>query len=274
MIRSLMRSAKNAFPERLRHRIDRQIDTHRFGAKYLEDQGWFESSRSLQSVGVQGAPTPWITYPAFKMLERIVRPSHKIFEYGTGNSSLWWSSKANLVAAVEHNPDWSDIIKEKAPGNLSVALRREGEAASDEHRYLIDSFLSEHPSLPSLGDRKSDIGHGLNCVDFGAYAAEPAKYGKGFFDIFVVDGMARSLCAHVAAELITDNGIIIWDNSDRRQYNPGFAGLGKLGWKRIDFYGPGPVGLREWCTSIFCRNINWLPQNLSLPMCQLSDLDE
>lgn len=261
-MKSLMISlANNALPQSLRRPLGRELDLRRFGDGYLSEMGWFDGARSRTSVGNEGRPVPWVTFPAFRVLDQIVRPDHKVFEYGSGGSSLWWSSKASLVASVEHNPEWASNVSARAPDNLIVTLRRKDDSTPPEAQSLVDAFLSANPDLPNSGD----ITNGMNCADFGAYAVEPVKYGKGFFDIFMIDGMARSLCAYIAADLIADKGIIVFDNADRPQYNPGFAELGRRGWKRIDFYGPGPVNYIEWCTSIFCRDLDWLPSNVTLP---------
>lgn len=256
-----MSLAARVLPSNLRRSLGRQLDMHRFGAGYLEQLDWYDGARSRTSVGGEGRPVPWVTFPAFRMLDQIVLPTHKVFEYGCGGSSLWWSRKASVVASVEHNSEWASSVSARAPDNLSVTLREKGDQTPSEAQPLVDSFLSANPELPNAGD----ITNGMNCADFGAYAVEPVKYGKGHFDIFMIDGMARSLCAYVAADFIADKGIIVFDNSERQEYRPGFEELGRRGWKRIDFYGPGPVNYTEWCTSIFCRDLDWLPNDLTLP---------
>jgi hypothetical protein len=256
--------AKKILPSGMRYEFERRINERRFGDGYLDEKGWFEGARNRHPVGIHGEPIPWMTYPAIEMLERVIQPSAKIFEFGAGNSSLYWASKGVFAETVEHDPIWADTIKRRAPNNLTVTLREQGENAPSEHREMMDKFLNAFPDLPSSGNSAVDITHGFNCRDFGAYALSPAKYEQGYFDVFVIDGMARSLCAYVASELIAENGIIVFDNSERWQYNPGFTQLSKSRWKRVDFYGPGPCAPYEWCTSIFCRNLDWLPSDLTI----------
>jgi hypothetical protein len=38
-----------------------------------------------------------------------------------------------------------------------------------------------------------------------------------------------------------------------------------MGFKRIDFYGPGPVNRLEWCTSLFVRDLNVFADNIESP---------
>jgi hypothetical protein len=78
------------------------------------------------------------------------------------------------------------------------------------------------------------------------------------FDVIVIDGAARNACAGFVSELITESGVVIWDNSDREEYAPGFDVLLKQGFKRVDFIGMGPINIYEWSTSIFYRHNNFL----------------
>ena len=71
----------------------------------------------------------------------------------------------------------------------------------------------------------------------------------------VVDGMARCLTAILAPRCVKPGGCILFDNSDRWQYNWAYSFLREAGFHRLDFYGPGPVNKIEWCTSIFTRDL-------------------
>jgi len=226
---------KHLVPPPLRKTIEQRINSRLFGLGYLTEKGWFEGSATHQSLK-DGKPVPWITYPAFEVLDRALRPDWRLFEYGTGNSSIWYASKVAEVIAVEHDPNWAAQVRSSAPANLTVTLFEK--VAPDVHGFGTDAFET--------------------------YAQEPERYGPGYFNVFVVDGMARNRCAEVASEMIAPHGIIVWDNAERWQYNEGFAMLGAKGWRRIDFYGPGPIQAYEWCTSIFARDLDWLPADLTI----------
>jgi hypothetical protein len=77
--------------------------------------------------------------------------------------------------------------------------------------------------------------------------------------------MARVLSAWLAARYVNPKGFVVFDNSNRPQYNDGYAALIDSGFKRIDFYGPNPVNYIESCTSIFARDLDWLSANTTLP---------
>jgi hypothetical protein len=80
----------------------------------------------------------------------------------------------------------------------------------------------------------------------------------GPFDAIVIDGEDRNACARVAAQRIKPDGIIIFDNSDRKMYREGLAFLTDSGWKRLDFFGVLPTYLYRTCTSIFYRGESFL----------------
>jgi len=51
-------------------------DIYRFAQGYLQKRGWFESLGGIprNNEGV----VPWITYPAYIQLKRIIRPDFKV----------------------------------------------------------------------------------------------------------------------------------------------------------------------------------------------------
>lgn len=77
------------------------------------------------------------------------------------------------------------------------------------------------------------------------------------FDLIIVDGIQREGCLNVAMDILKENGIIIFDNSDR---NPELCEkLRSRGMLQVDFHGFGPINLYTWTTSVFfsrSSNIN------------------
>jgi hypothetical protein len=51
---------------------------------------------------------------------------------------------------------------------------------------------------------------------------------------------------------------MIWDDTERDRYEPGFAALTRGGFRRVDFIGLGPVTRNRQCTSVFYRSDNRL----------------
>ncbi len=75
-------------------------------------------SRKLKaSVDEKGNPLPWYTYPAIEYLESMDWSRRTIFEYGAGNSSLFWASRAARVTSVEHNEEWFNLLQKSKRDN-------------------------------------------------------------------------------------------------------------------------------------------------------------
>jgi predicted O-methyltransferase YrrM len=57
-----------------------------------------------------------------------VRPHWNVFEFGSGNSTLWWSSRVASVTACEHSLPWLEAQLPNKPQNARYIHREEGAA--------------------------------------------------------------------------------------------------------------------------------------------------
>ena len=81
--------------------------------------------------------------------------------------------------------------------------------------------------------------------------AELGKAGARF-GVVLVDGVEpRSEYLEDAARLVSEDGLLVVDNSDRERYGAALASLHD--WHRFDFFGLGPQNAYAWATSIFSR---------------------
>lgn len=238
----------------IKEHADLSTHIYQFAQGYLETRGWFDSLDGIPRN--KDGVVPWITYPAFIQLSRIVRPDFKVFEYGCGGSSLWWSGKVAEVTSVEHDSRWAAHVAEGAQPNLKIVVREMDEAVEEGRRAAVAPFFADPPHLPLSPKEAHNRLHGLMSEEFVAYATEIMAFPKAHFDVIVIDGMARVLSTWVAISYLKPGGFILFDNSDRWQYNAAYQMLHAAGFRRIDYYGPGPVNKLEWCTSIFVRDLS------------------
>ena len=232
----------------IRYILNRRfIKIMRFSCNYLSKKHYF-SSVPRDELGI----TPWFTYPAISMIRQIVSSNSKVFEYGSGYSTLFFNSIASETIAVEHNSGWADFLRKINP-ELNLRIHPEETEIENFERFEIQSYLNYKFEEPIGHSQLENIEHGLINRSFSNYALEITKYPPGHFDIIVVDGMARQLCAFMASLFVAHEGVIILDNSDRWQYNDIQKYLLKNGFGRIDFWGPGPINTFGWCTSFFSR---------------------
>ncbi|MBU3553980.1 hypothetical protein [Polynucleobacter sp. UB-Piko-W3] len=74
------------------------------------------------------------------------------------------------------------------------------------------------------------------------------------YDIIVVDGEYRQLCAISALDFLKKDGMLILDNSD--WFTDITGELRSRGYMQIDFIGQGPINSYAWSTSIFIKEIS------------------
>lgn len=77
-------------------------------------------------------------------------------------------------------------------------------------------------------------------------------------DIIIIDGRNRVSCAKACPESLSSKGIIIWDNTDRSEYEAGIKYLKESGFRNVDFIGMSPIVGIECTTSIFYKDGNML----------------
>ena len=186
---------------------------------YLERIGWFRSWEERLPVDRDGNGLPWFTYPLIAFLKGKIQSDMCVFEYGSGNSTLWWGKQVSSLTSCEHDLEWYNSLKQRIPSNV---------------KYI-----------------HCELEYG------GQYCRTILEY-KNRFDIIVIDGRDRVNCAKNSLGALKDDGVIIWDNSNREKYQDGCSYLIQNGFRRLDFEGLGPVGIHEWCTSIFYRDKNCL----------------
>ena len=185
----------------------------------LREDGWFRSHHERRPVDARGNPIPWITYPALAFLASRVPRDVSVFEYGCGYGTLWWAARAREVVACDHDPAWISEIGARAPGHVTLL----------------------HVPL--------EYG--------GAYSRAAASYTERF-DVVVIDGRDRVNCARHAVKALKPDGVIVWDNTERRQYREGLEHLASLGFRRIPFEGYAPIECHRCETSLLYRSENRL----------------
>ena len=188
--------------------------------KHLKNEGWNRSHIEQKPVDGKGEVLPWYTYGAIHFITPRLKKEFKVLEYGSGNSTFWYSQRVGEVISIEHHEGWYNKVKKKL-------------------------------------DRLPNVKIFLKSIEDDSYHKEALKYKKEL-DIIVIDGKVRNECSKSSIDALKDDGIIIFDNSDRIGYQEGYDFLTKNGFKRIEFRGLGPQGTSFWETSIFYRANNCL----------------
>ena len=181
---------------------------------------------------------PWITFKAENFLSKTLRQDMKIFEYGSGSSTLYFSRRVARVYSVEHNPEWHQKILD----TLDSHAIKNVECRLTEPEIMNENQALDYVSRSSLYADKN----------FASYVKSINEYPDGFFDIVIVDGRSRTRCISHAKIKIKKGGYLVVDNSDREYYFEGNDYLyNENEWKSCHFIGPIPYSFEFSKTSVF-----------------------
>jgi hypothetical protein len=186
---------------------------------YLADKGWFDAHKTKSAIDENGNAIPWVTYSFIDFIKDRITKEHNIFEFGSGNSTIFYAKLAGSVYSVEHDKDWFE--------------------------------RSSKINLPNVKMIQCDL------VPGGAYCKSAAPTGKKFH-VIIVDGRDRVNCCKQAVESLAENGVIVLDDSERAEYAEAHVFLKAKGFKYLPFSGMAPGVIISKYTSIFYKPDNCL----------------
>lgn len=94
----------------------------------MKRHGYARTLESKLPMSADGAPIPWYTYPAIEYFNQLDAKGLKIFEYGSGNSSLYWARKGAEVWSVEHDHGWYNSMETRSAQLKGLLLRESANA--------------------------------------------------------------------------------------------------------------------------------------------------
>jgi SAM-dependent methyltransferase len=166
---------------------------------------------------------PWFSWPAIDYLENYINRDMRIFEYGSGGSTLFFAKNGASVVSVEDAPEWCrkvrSVIKQRKLSNVEI-------------RYA--TFDKEKPELFCESEYLRAL-------------SEP-------YDVIVIDGsedwpntIVRPTCFAHAERYVAVDGIIVVDDAwrydnlitkNRAQFHKKCEGTGpgRYGVTRTDIY--------------------------------------
>lgn len=155
---------------------------------------------------------PWWTYGAIRAVERRLTEldgAARVFEYGSGASTVWLGNRSKEVHSVEHHAGFAQVMRRVL---AQAGLRDKVELLEVGAETLSDPI--------TRSGRK-----GENHVDYTAYSQAIKQVG-GQFDIVVVDGRARVACCMASLPHLAPGGLIVFDDAQRPRYQEGIQRSG------------------------------------------------
>lgn len=181
------------------------------GDEYALKKSMIENS----CVDKFGNPIPWYTYPAIEYIKQLDFSDKRVFEFGSGNSSLYWASIAKSIVSVEDDKKWFNSILKFKKSNMKMLYKKRGEE-------YYNSILKEKGTFDVI------------VVD-------------GNYD--------REKCCKNALKKLANNGLIILDNtdwaSDLKMFADSVKILKEANLIQVDFCGFSPINFYALSTSLF-----------------------
>ena len=189
-----------------------------------------------KSLGENASPVadtrPWMTFDAIDAISEFLDQSKRIFEWGSGGSTLFFRTRATHVISIEHSASyWSE---------LNSLLSKEG------HEYLLiepDAIGEDDSEFESI------VYPGKS---FKSYCNSINNYPDKAFDLVCVDGRCRNACLANSLDKVAEEGMLVLDNSERLRYQFPDELLTNA-WRVEKYAGCGPYNRYFWETTIFRR---------------------
>ncbi len=132
---------------------------------------------------------PWLVPDAIPFIEGLIAPGAKVFEFGAGNSTVWFARMGAQVHSVEGRPEWGKIVAER--------LTRD--RLESQVTLTVAAVTDDFNTAPE------EIARYVSVID---------AFAPGTFDAVLVDGHFRVACLERSFDKVREGGYLILDNSD------------------------------------------------------------
>lgn len=180
---------------------------------FLRQSGYVESVRTKRPCRADGSPIPWMNYAVISFLEERLDKTMTMFEYGSGNSTLFFAERVGRVVSVECDRSWHDYVKGLLPPNVKLLFAPKG---GEEYVQVIEN--------------------------------QGEKY-----DVVIVDAEDRVACMINAEKGLNDGGVILLDDSTTEEFADGIDTMLARGFRRLNFDGLKSGSVRCYRTTVFYR---------------------
>ena len=194
-------------------------------------------------------PVPWLTFDAIDFISMHVGPHSRVFEYGSGGSTLFWAHLGARCTSVEHDGSWFHEVR-----------RRLGDRAAVDYRLVAPESLPDGAADLDASDPRAygTADASLRRHSFRAYASQIDQFPDEHFDVVLVDGRARPSCVMHGAPKVKPGGLLVIDNTERAYYLERTREY-LADYTAHQFRGAVP-SLAHWtCTTVLVRNVRMEP---------------
>jgi hypothetical protein len=156
-------------------------------------------------------------------------------EFGGGQSTLWWSARAQSVLTIEESADWCKRLRSQITKNVTL------------YHLPADRITRTVTAIKDAID------------------ANPIR----FFDVIVIDGHLRREITALAFLYLAPGGALLFDNSEGFGF---YDEIKNRDCRRIDFFGFAPgVSLRHCTSLVFVRDCFLLQPDIPISVIEKID---
>jgi hypothetical protein len=159
---------------------------------------------------------PSISLPAICALDDYLTRDMRVFEWGSGMSTLFFARRAFDVVSIEHDPGWFEKVGD-ALGYWDITASR---FLIEPQKGLITDYCSHQ--------------QGYETVNFKVYVESITIFPDEYFDVILVDGRARCACLEQAQLKLKRGGLLVLDDAARMIYQ---WAIEKIEWPRASLNG-------------------------------------
>ena len=182
------------------------------------------SQIDISSVGME--------YSEALKAEQYIKGKGKMLEWGVGGSTLYFPKLVENYVSIEHNQEWYEKLKPQLLDNVEfyhVPIHEEKfDDDLDKNAMDILEGTEEwynqfgNSEIYTVDDRihwntrgRFDWHCGLD------YIKKPMELSYRNYDVILVDGRCRTMCAYMAKYLLKDDGYLLFHDFNNRPYYHG-----------------------------------------------------
>lgn len=191
--------------------------------------------------------SPWISFTVIKFLDKYLKSDMKVFEYGSGGSTLFFAKRVEKVVSIEHHKLWfekvNQYLKELKVNNIKYNLL---EPENDP------DFLKK-----KIADPNDYISYDRDSVgkNYEKYVKHIDLFPDSYFDVVSIDGRARPSCCKHALSKIKKGGYLIFDNVEIPYYENSLNLLKPDEWEVKRYFGLVPY-IKPFSMTLTAKKIN------------------
>ena len=178
---------------------------------------------------------PAMSNPGVHFLSTHIQPNHVVFEWGSGASTFWLAQRCNTIWSAEYFEDFYDVLKERSENISNIHL-----IFQPPDKIARDGYIATHSSAKGYS--------------FYNFAHTVDKFRDNYFDIIIIDGRVRNRCLDLAMPKLRQNGIIVFDDTNRKPYMDYLMGYADKFKKVMHFEGQ-TIDKKQTTTSVLYKKL-------------------